>query len=195
MPLLLVVCPHPFLCSGDPPRVAEGKVPLGAACPFRRVGRLPCRSPALRHPCRWPGVWSGGSRAPARTRPHPSLVSSRMSLPVSCSLSWHFGHLFPISWCGPCPPRMMLPQALLSLRVSTLGFLFGSVPATASFMVASLEPAALEMEQMKVLRETLGKRSAAPFWARDKNTCNYGGWFSAFQTRTILGLFYICFPS
>lgn len=27
----------------------------------------------------------------------------------------------------------------------------------------------------------------------DKNTCNYGGWFSAFQTHTILGLFYICF--
>lgn len=107
--------------------------------------------------CRWPGVWSRDSQAPARMRPHPSLVSSRMSLPISWPLSWIFGHLFSISWCGPCPPWMMLPQALLSLCVSTLGFLFGSVPATASFMVASLEPAALEMEQMKLLRETLGK--------------------------------------
>lgn len=52
--------------------------------------------------------------------------------------------------------RMIL-QALLWLGVSTLGFLFGSLPATASFLVASLEPAALEMEQMKLLRETLGK--------------------------------------
>ena len=51
----------------------------------------------------------------------------------------------------------MILQALLWLGVSTLGFLFGSLPATASFLVASLEPAALEMEQMKLLRETLGK--------------------------------------
>ncbi|OWK11063.1 SNX29 [Cervus elaphus hippelaphus] len=47
--------------------------------------------------CRWPGVWSGDSQAPAWMRPHPSLVSSRMSLPISWPLSWIFGHLFSIS--------------------------------------------------------------------------------------------------
>lgn len=32
------------------------------------------------------------------------------------------------------------------------------------------------------------------FWVMDKNSCNYGGWFSASQTHTILDLIYICFP-